>query len=110
LESLEYILNDGDSNEFSSSSTAPTPFFPLLKEISLYRCPNLKGWWRRRRDSSMELNSDSDNSIEIIEHHLVPSFPHLSHLRISLCPKLTSMPMFPHLEEFVLGNTSWKPL
>jgi hypothetical protein len=20
------------------------------------------------------------------------------------------MPMFPHLEEFVLGNTSWKPL
>jgi hypothetical protein len=58
----------------------------------------------------VELNSDSDNSAEIIEHHLLPSFPRLSHLRISLCPKLTSMPMFPHLEEFVLGNTSWKPL
>jgi hypothetical protein len=26
----------------------------------------------------VELNSDSDNSAEIIEHHLLPSFPRLS--------------------------------
>jgi Leucine-rich repeat (LRR) protein len=110
LEAIEYISDDGDSNEFSSSSTAPTPFFPSLKYIQLYNCPNLKGWWRR--DSSVEVNSDSHNSIEITEHHrLLSSFPCLSILKIEYCPMLTSMPMFPHLEEeLVLTKTSSKPL
>ncbi|XP_062175504.1 putative disease resistance protein RGA4 [Alnus glutinosa] len=113
LKSLEYISEeDGDSNDFSSSSTVQTPFFPSLKTISLNYCPNLKGWWRSRKmDSSAELNSDSDNSVEITEHHLLPSFPRLSDLWISNCPMLTSMPMFPHLEDYLqLSNSSWKPL
>jgi hypothetical protein len=77
MNDLEYI---SDINEFSSSSSAPVPFFPSLQEIELWDCPNLKGWWRKR-DSSVEVNSDSDNSVEITEHRLLPSFPRLSTLR-----------------------------
>jgi Leucine-rich repeat (LRR) protein len=114
LEAMEYITT---SNEFSSSSSAPIPFFPSLKEIKLSNCYNLKGWWRRRRHSSVEVNSDGDNSVEITavtpmtEHCLLPSFPCLSTLEIDNCPVLTSMPMFPHLErELVLMRTSSKLL
>jgi len=112
LKAMEYISEDGDSNEFSSSSTVQTPFFPSLESIWLYKCPNLKGWWRRRKmDSSVELNSDSDNPVEITEHHLLPSFPRLSHLVIQYCPMLTSMPMFPHLEgQLELRCANWKLL
>jgi len=76
---MEYISEDGDSNEFSSSSTGQTPFFPSLKEITLRHCLNLKGWWgRRKMDSS-------------VEYHLLPSFPRLSELFIYHCPMLTSI-------------------
>ncbi|XP_059439151.1 putative disease resistance protein RGA3 [Corylus avellana] len=110
LEAIEYISDDGDSNEFYSSSMAPTPFFPSLKYIRLSKCPNLKGW-RRRRDSAVEVISDSDNSVEITEHRLLPSFPRLSELKARNCPMLTSMPMFPHLEEeLFLYKASSKPL
>jgi Leucine-rich repeat (LRR) protein len=104
MDAMEYISDSGDSNEFSSS------FFPSLKIIYFSFCPNLKGWWRRRRDSSVEVNSDSHNSIENTEHPLLPSFPCLSELQISDCPMLTSMPPFPHLEHLILTGTSWKPL
>jgi Leucine-rich repeat (LRR) protein len=114
LEAMEYITT---SNEFSSSSSAPIPFFPSLKEMKLFSCCNLKGWWRRRRHSSVEVNSDGDNSVEITaitsmtEHCLLPSFPCLSTLEIRNCPMLTSMPMFPHLEkELFLWLTSSKLL
>ncbi|XP_059428632.1 putative disease resistance protein RGA4 [Corylus avellana] len=103
MDALEYISSgSGDSNEFSS-------FFPSLKEIRLDHCPNLKGWWRRR-DSSVEVNGDSHNFVEITEHPLLPSFPRLSKLGILHCPLLTSMPMFPHLEELDLFDASSKPL
>ncbi|XP_059434716.1 putative disease resistance protein RGA1 [Corylus avellana] len=104
MDALEYIsLGSGDSNEFSS-------FFSSLEEINLQFCPNLKGWLRRR-DSSVEVNSDSHNFVEITEHPLLPSFPRLSKLDIFRCPLLTSMPMFPHLEEyFYIENSSSKPL
>jgi len=102
MNAMEYISDSGDSNEFSS-------FFPSLKRIELSFCHNLKGW-RRRRDSSVQVNSDSHNSIENTEHPLLPSFPCLSELQIMCCPMLTSMPTFPHLEELSLDGTSLKPL
>jgi Leucine-rich repeat (LRR) protein len=103
MDAMEYISSgSGDSNEFSS-------FFPSLKEIRLNGCPNLKGWWRRR-DSSVEVNSDSHNFVDITEHPLLPFFPRLSNLHIWSCPMLTSMPMFPHLEELNLLEASSKPL
>jgi len=107
MDGMQYI---SDSNDFSSSSLALEPFFRSLKYIKLNKCPNLKGWWRRR-DSSVEVNSDSHNSVIITEHPSLPSFPHLSKLWIEDCPMLTSMPMFPHLEEkLLLYNSSGKPL
>jgi Leucine-rich repeat (LRR) protein len=103
LDVIEYI---SDSNDFSSSSSSTLdPFFPSLNFIRLDNCSNLKGWWRRR-DSPVEVNF-----VEITEHPSLPSFPRLSRLEIDGCPMLTSMPMFPHLEEeLFLKNTSWKPL
>jgi Leucine-rich repeat (LRR) protein len=113
VKAMEYITT---SNESSSSSSAPIPFFPSLKEIKLIYCSKLKGWWRRRH-SSVEVNSDGDNSVEITavtsmtEHCLLPSFPCLSTLMIIHCPMLTSMPMFPYLErKLALKRTSSKLL
>jgi Leucine-rich repeat (LRR) protein len=102
MDGMQYISD----NDFSSSSSSTLePFFPSLEYIKLFLCCNLKGWWRRR-DSPVEVNF-----VEITEHPSLPSFPRLSKLEISGSPKLTSMPMFPHLEEeLVLRNTSWKPL
>jgi Leucine-rich repeat (LRR) protein len=91
LDAMEYISDGGDRNE-------KIPFFPSLKEISLSCCHNLKGWWRH---SSVDVNSNSHNSIEIMEHRLLHSFPLLSRLSIQHCPMLTSMPMFPYLEEML---------
>jgi len=103
LDAMQYISDSGDSNEFSSSSSlVPVEFFPSLNVIDLEACPNLKGW-RKRRNSFVEVNGDND--------HLQSSFPRLSSLRISGCPMLTSMPMFPHLEEnLIMCNASLKPL
>jgi Leucine-rich repeat (LRR) protein len=102
MNGMDYIFDSGDNNEFSSS------FFPSLKSIDLSFCYYLKGWWRRR-DSSVEVDSDSDNSIENTENPLLPSFPCLLKLRIEDCP-ISSMPTFPHLEELSLDATSLKPL
>jgi hypothetical protein len=106
LENMDVIEYISDSNDFSSSSSSTLePFFPSLEFIKLLYCPNLKGWWRRR-DSPVEVNF-----VEITEHPSLPSFPRLSKLEIKFCPMLTSMPMFPHLEEeLFFRNTSWKPL
>jgi hypothetical protein len=92
-----------NNNELFSSSSVLVAFFPSLKEILLYACPNLERWWRKS-DSFVAVNSDGDNSIEIIvvtslmEHRLFPSFPCLSELKITGCPKLTSLPKSKILE------------
>ena len=44
-------------------------------------------------------------------HHSLPSFPCLSYLQIEHCPNLTSMPLFPYVEEnLYLNNVSFMPL
>ncbi|XP_050281800.1 putative disease resistance protein RGA3 [Quercus robur] len=73
--SLEYI---------SDSVNLPPLEFLLIRD-----CPNLKGWWERRKDSIVE-DEDDDN-----DYVFLPSFTHLSSLRIFYCPKLSSTPLFP---------------
>ncbi|KAM3732076.1 hypothetical protein ACB098_11G033500 [Castanea mollissima] len=109
LPALEYISN---SDEFSNFS-----FLPSLDELKLKYCPNLKEWWRRRRDPMKELNDDNDNYVgitkattSIAESHLLPSFPWLSKLCIRGCPQLTSMPLFPSLEKLELYYCSFRPM
>ncbi|XP_065628653.1 putative disease resistance protein RGA1 isoform X2 [Quercus suber] len=83
LDSLEHI---SDSERDNSDSL----FYPSLEKLDIWFCPNLKGWWRGRRDS-------------------LPSFPRLSDLDISNCPnQLTSFPLFPYLERLSLSKCSLK--
>ncbi|KAJ9158772.1 hypothetical protein P3X46_024323 [Hevea brasiliensis] len=90
--SLNYISDEmAESSSFSSASTT---FFPSLKILQLFDCPNLKGWWRICRDAE-----------------LVPQFPCLSELAIWNCPNLTLMPTFPSLDmELYLSNANIRPL
>ena len=97
LDSLEYMSEIDYSEELSNTS-----FIPSLNELKLSCCPNLKGWWRQRRDSSEEVDDD--------KNHLLPFFPGLSHLEIKNCPKLTSMPLFPNVKRLTLDMCSLKPL
>ncbi|XP_030965994.1 putative disease resistance protein RGA3 isoform X1 [Quercus lobata] len=83
LDSLEHI---SDSERDNNDSL----FYPSLEKLYILGCPNLKGWWRGRRDS-------------------LPSFPCLSVLGILNCPnQLTSFPLFPYLESLWLRNCSLK--
>ncbi|XP_060670242.1 putative disease resistance protein RGA1 [Ziziphus jujuba] len=93
---LKYISNKYENNHPSSSSAsaAAAAFFPSLEELRLTELPNLEGWW------------GGDNSLKATVSSL-PSFPRLSKLMIEDCPKLSSMPLYTHLKEWlVLDNTS----
>ncbi|KAG2674856.1 hypothetical protein I3760_13G156800 [Carya illinoinensis] len=114
---IEYVSDCSDNNELSSFSSSA--FFPSLEVIRFSRCHNLKGWWRRSYSYNVDVNTtDHDNSFETPSitwtgHALLllPSFPRLSNLRIWDCPMLTSLPMFPHLEEeLYLWDARWKPV
>ncbi|XP_027335667.1 putative disease resistance protein RGA3 [Abrus precatorius] len=77
-------------------------FFPSLESLTLWSCPNLRGWWRRGDDIN-----DSKNSY----HSSLPlSFPHLSQLKVCDCPRLTCMPTFPKVKVLDLENCSVEPL
>uniref|UniRef100_A0A2N9FNW9 Rx N-terminal domain-containing protein n=1 Tax=Fagus sylvatica TaxID=28930 RepID=A0A2N9FNW9_FAGSY len=102
---LEYITDREITDEFSASTT----FFPSLKSLKLWDCPNLKGWWRR--DIVDAATTTSISSDQYQQHISLPSFPCLSDLDIQNCNNLTCMPLFPYLEESLyLRNTSFKPL
>ncbi|KAK4591996.1 hypothetical protein RGQ29_016463 [Quercus rubra] len=87
---------------------------PPLESLQIRYCPNLKGWWKRRSDSIEEDEDAADNYGEIstitAKNHSLPSFSHLSSLNISDCPKLSSMPLFPHLQRLDLKNSNSRPL
>ena len=82
LDCLDHISNSERDNNDSL-------FYPSLEILYIWNCPNLKGWWRGRRDS-------------------LPSFPCLSSLYIRNCPQLTSFPLFPYLEILDLCKCSLK--
>ncbi|CAN6561745.1 unnamed protein product [Malus baccata var. baccata] len=100
LNALEYISD-------ASSSASRIPFFPSLKEIYLRHCPNLKGWWKQ---SALIGSPMTEYEHQHIQQSSL-SFPCLSLLYVVNCPNLTSMPLYPHLEDgLCLHNTSLKPL
>nr|XP_023894318.1 putative disease resistance protein RGA1 [Quercus suber] len=85
LNRLDCLDHISDSERDYSDSL----FYPSLESLGIWFCPNLKGWWRGRRDS-------------------LPSFPRLSDLDIEYCPQLTSFPFFPYLESLRLARCSLK--
>uniref|UniRef100_A0A2N9I8M9 Rx N-terminal domain-containing protein n=1 Tax=Fagus sylvatica TaxID=28930 RepID=A0A2N9I8M9_FAGSY len=96
MDDLEYISEKDINEEVPVSST---PFFPSLNSLQIQVCPNLKGWWR------------SASTPHHQQHQSLPSFPRLSSLYIIDCPNLTSMPLFPNLQEKLnLNKASVKPL
>ncbi|KAG6768931.1 hypothetical protein POTOM_024543 [Populus tomentosa] len=94
MESLEYIDSEGGGGKGVSM------FFPSLKKLEIKSCGRLKGWWKKSRDEST-----------IEEELIMLYFPRLSSLSICKCPNLTSMPLFPTLDESLyLKETSSMPL
>ncbi|XP_075645818.1 putative disease resistance protein RGA4 [Castanea sativa] len=96
MKDLECISDRDISEEVST-----LPFFPSLKSLNIWDCPNLKGWWR----------SPSMTDHQQHQHNRsLPSFPCLSSFYIINCPNLTSMPSsFPYLGEYLyLSNVSSK--
>ncbi|KAL4601124.1 hypothetical protein ACB092_11G249500 [Castanea dentata] len=113
MNDLEYISDNDMSKEVSASSTTlSTPFFPSLKSLKIRECPNLKGWWGRTgRDLVATTSASTPDHPQDQSHNSLPLFPLLSDLWIRNCPKMTSMPLFPNLEESLwLENVSLKPL
>ncbi|EOY12519.1 Leucine-rich repeat containing protein [Theobroma cacao] len=97
LEKLDALEHVADSFPLPCS-TPRKPFFPSLEKLKIRRCPNLKGWWRTK----------NENQGSIAE---LPCFPCLSELYIEKCPNLTSMPLFPSLDQdLTLEGTSMRPL
>ncbi|XP_050284792.1 putative disease resistance protein RGA3 [Quercus robur] len=113
MNDLEYISDNDMSKEVpASSTTLSTPFFPSLKSLTIGECRNLKGWWGRTgRDLVATTSASTPDHQQDQSHNSLPLFPLLSYLRIINCPEMTSMPLFPNLEESLyLKNVSLRPL
>ncbi|KAB2006835.1 hypothetical protein ES319_D11G375400v1 [Gossypium barbadense] len=99
---LEYM----DDNSLKGSQGEPQSFFPSLKHLSLWDCPNMKSWWRMTKPIDDDSNEDDTTVIGTS----IMAFPCLSSLRIVNCP-LTLMPLYPSLDDKLeLRNTSSRPL
>ncbi|TYI03962.1 hypothetical protein ES332_A11G380400v1 [Gossypium tomentosum] len=82
------------------------PFFPLLKVLKIWRCPNMKSWWR----ATEAIGDDSNEDDTTVIGTSTMAFPCLSSLEIEDCP-LTSMPLYPSLDnELKLVKTSSRAL
>jgi Leucine-rich repeat (LRR) protein len=102
LDDLEYIDSEGVGGKGVSM------FFPSLKRLHIFHCHRLTGWWKR--SSRDEMDDDRDEST-IEEGLIMLCFPRLSSLSIFACPNLTSMPLFPTLNELLrLWESSSMPL
>nr|AAO37646.1 NBS-LRR resistance protein RGH2 [Manihot esculenta] len=85
IPSLQYLQIWGvDDLEYMEIEGQPTSFFPSLKTLDLHGCPKLKGWQKKRDDST---------ALELLQ------FPCLSYFLCEECPNLTSIPQFPSLDD-----------
>uniref|UniRef100_A0A199UAP7 Uncharacterized protein n=1 Tax=Manihot esculenta TaxID=3983 RepID=A0A199UAP7_MANES len=85
IPSLQYLQIVGlDDLEYMVIEGQPASFFPSLKNLTLHDCPKLKGWQKKRDDST---------ALELLQ------FPCLSYFSCDNCPNLTSIPQFPSLDE-----------
>ncbi|XP_040961143.1 putative disease resistance protein RGA3 isoform X2 [Gossypium hirsutum] len=99
---LEYM----DDNSPKGSQGEPQSFFPSLKHLSLFYCPNMKSWWR----TTKPIDDDSNEDDTTVMGTSTMAFPCLSSLTIQDCP-LTLMPLYPSLDnKLELRNTSSRPL
>ncbi|MFQ6660792.1 hypothetical protein Gotur_029174 [Gossypium turneri] len=99
---LEYM----DDKSPKGSQGEPQSFFPSLKCLSLFNCPNMKSWWR----TTKPIDDDSNEGDTTVMGTSTMAFPCLSSLEIANCP-LTLMPLYPSLyEDLMLSNTSSRPL
>ncbi|KAM1064626.1 hypothetical protein ACFX2A_029253 [Malus domestica] len=102
LKNLGYI-SDNERGKSTNSLSGNMSFFPSLEELSIERCPNLKGWWRAHTHNSASSSSSTENL-------WLPSFPSLSRLTIKECPNVTSMPLYPNVDRIHLHTTRVKVL
>ncbi|TYI58755.1 hypothetical protein E1A91_D11G383400v1, partial [Gossypium mustelinum] len=99
---LEYMDDNGPKGSQGESQS----FFPSLKHLSLWDCPNMKSWWRTIKP----IDDDSNEDDTTVMGTSTMAFPCLSSLGIVNCP-LTLMPLYPSLDDKLeLRNTSSRPL
>ncbi|XP_052479953.1 putative disease resistance protein RGA3 [Gossypium raimondii] len=100
------MLRYMDDNSLKGSQGEPQSFFPALKHLSLWDCPNMKSWWR----TTKPIDDDSNEDDTTVMGTSTMAFPCLSSLTIQNCP-LTLMPLYPSLDDKLeLRNTSSRPL
>jgi len=97
LPAVEY-MESGDALRGVCSLREEALFFPSLQELTLEYMLNLKGWWKVMG----EVVSSGQND-ELVQ---LPKLQHLSKLYMQHCPKMTSMPHCPNLEELTLMSVN----
>ncbi|PPS04553.1 hypothetical protein GOBAR_AA16122 [Gossypium barbadense] len=95
-----------DDNSPKGSQGEAQSFFPSLKLLRLWDCPNMRSCWRTKKS----IDDDSNEDDTTVMGTATTVFPCLSSLEIENCP-LTSMPLYPSLDgELELKNTNSRPL